>query len=168
MAVLSYMVQNQYTWVSKAHTCHTMFKRTFKLEMYRLRGHRRVGHAPKCKCIYFVYFMTSCNEFSARKPLEHLTVCLWVHLVLELQNSQYIFWVCQECSTQPRKRKKLVCYVDADTLRNTLKSSPIWMKFHLDSHSCMHPVSHPTYATDITNPQNYHVVVFMEWQVKYN
>ena len=105
MAVLSYMVQNQYMWVSKAHTCHTMFKRTFKLEMYRLRGHRQVGHAPKCKCIYFIYFMTSCNEFSARKPLEHLTVCLWVHLVLKLQNSQYIFCVCQGCSTQPRKKK---------------------------------------------------------------
>jgi hypothetical protein len=39
------------------------------------------------------------------------------------------------------------------------------MKFHLDSHSCIHPVSHPVYATGITNPQNNHTVVFMEWHV---
>jgi hypothetical protein len=58
--------------------------------------------------------------------------------------------------------------MDTDTLRNTLTSWPISMKFHLDSHSCMHPVSLPVYATGITNPQNYHVAVYMEWQAKYN
>jgi hypothetical protein len=50
-------------------------------------------------------------------------------------------------------------------LRNTLKIWPISLKLYLDSHSLIHHVSHPVYATGITNPQNYHVVVFMEWHV---
>jgi hypothetical protein len=133
------------------HTCQTMFKRKFTFR--NVKGHRQVGHAPKCRCIYLVYLMPSCNKFSARKPLGHLTVCLWVHLKLKLQNSQYIFWVWEVCSTRPRnwkKKRKTSLSDECWYFEKHFKKLTNFKKFNLDSHSCIHRVSHPVYATGST------------------
>jgi hypothetical protein len=147
----------------KIHVCdfpkHTharqYLKENSRLEMYTLKSHRQFVHAPKCRCIYLMYLMTSGNEFNARKPLGHLTVCHWVHLKLELLNSLTVhilgvIGVQHTPKKLKKKRIKLVCQMNSDTLRSTLKSWLISINFHLDSHSCIHPVSHPVYATGST------------------